>query len=237
MTDKKIPDVGKIEKDIEQVYIADVKKVKKCMTQCANSFFAIGEVLSRMKEDGSYKVGEYKNFIDFCKCEFGISKNSAYNFIAIYKKFSDGKYKRFSYSQLTEMLSLPKSVIEEIKEDTTIQEIRAIKKDLKEDKKEDKKENILKFGQGGAVDSVVEEKANNDGVVRNATKKEVQEELMKYIDDNVNLRTELNNVKSEYKELENNYNSAIADNLDLKKENITLKEEIKKLKAELKNKK
>ena len=208
---------------IEKDYISDVKTIKTNMLHCAKSFFAIGEKLNKIKESSSFKVGGYKNFVSFCKAELGISKNHAYNFIKIYLTFNSEDYSKFSYSQLSEMLSLPKDKLKLINENSTVKDIREIKKDVKNNP-DVGKDDVLKFGQGNSSE-------NNDVKL---SRKDLEDEVKKLNDEKLNISGVYNKLLSEFQRLEEDYNILLKENEKVKIDNKKLKAEIKALKAKLK---
>lgn len=128
-----IPDVGKI---TLQEFKGNTVAIRNSMTNIVESYLFIGEQLKFVKENKIFKLGEYKSFIDYCSSEFNLSKNQAYNFINVYERFSDPKYKNYNFSLLVEMLSLPEDKIKEVNSETTVKEIRNIKKESKKVKEE-----------------------------------------------------------------------------------------------------
>lgn len=127
-----IPDIGKITYDH---FVSNTVMIRNSMGQIVENYMYIGEQLKFIKDNKIFKLGDYKSFIDYCKIEFNLGKNQAYNFINVYERFSDEKYKQYNFSLLVEMLSLPESKIKEVTPDTTVKEVREIKK--KEKKEEE----------------------------------------------------------------------------------------------------
>ena len=87
------------------------------------------------REDG------YKSIWDFAKREYGLSTSSTSRFMAINARFSiDGgehmadKYIGMGVSKLQEMLGLPDGELEKVTQETTVREIRAMKKKQEEPK-------------------------------------------------------------------------------------------------------
>lgn len=76
------------------------------------------------------------DIFEFAQREYGLGKSTVSRFIAINEKYSEGgdslelrkEYKDFSYSKLSEMLTLPDGELGLIRErTTTIKEIRELK--------------------------------------------------------------------------------------------------------------
>lgn len=145
-----IPDIGKITYDH---FVSNTVMIRNSIGQIVENYMYIGEQLKFIKDNKIFKLGDYKSFIDYCKIEFNLGKNQAYNFINVYERFSDEKYKQYNFSLLVEMLSLPESKIKEVTPDTTVKELREIKK---KEKKEEESSVIIE-GQF-TVDDFVKEK-------------------------------------------------------------------------------
>lgn len=145
-----IPDIGKITYDH---FVSNTVMIRNSIGQIVENYMYIGEQLKFIKDNKIFKLGDYKSFIDYCKIEFNLGKNQAYNFINVYERFSDEKYKQYNFSLLVEMLSLPESKIKEVTPDTTVKELREIKK---KEKKEEESSLIIE-GQF-TVDDFVKEK-------------------------------------------------------------------------------
>lgn len=145
-----IPDVGKITYDH---FFSNTVMIRNSMGQIVENYMYIGEQLKFIKENKIFKLGDYKSFIDYCKSEFNLGKNQAYNFINVYERFSDEKYKQYNFSLLVEMLSLPESKVKEVTPDTTVKEIREIKKK----EKQEEESPVIIEGQF-TVDDFVKEK-------------------------------------------------------------------------------
>ena len=76
-----------------------------------------------------------KDFYDFAEKRFGFGRTSVKNFLAIYDKFIDGAtvkpaFKDYSYSQLTELVSVPSWKLADFSADMTVKEIREKKKEM-----------------------------------------------------------------------------------------------------------
>lgn len=119
-------------------YLSSYKKtVQNCVNSIANSFVEIGKVLYLINKYELYSVANTSSIFEYASITFGIKKSTVYNLMAVYNRFGstgvlEESYKNFSYSQLSEMVSLPKEIIDEIKETDSVREIKAKKKSLKE---------------------------------------------------------------------------------------------------------
>lgn len=105
-----------------------------------------------MYRNGNYKK-YYSTIVEACQAELGFKKSTTYNMINIVKRFgrpdSYGSisYQSFvnldySYSQLCEMLSLSDKQLESVSPQTTVKELREMKKVQTSGKIENEKEVI-----------------------------------------------------------------------------------------------
>lgn len=120
-------------KDLQYI---DVKKfIQDNINSAARSFVAIGYYLKYIRDNELHIEDGYTDIWVFAKGEFGIGKSSASSFMGINDKFSkDGnspilleKYKDFSSSKLSEMLTLTDEQLEQITITTIRAEIREMK--------------------------------------------------------------------------------------------------------------
>lgn len=119
------------------------KSIEKLFRDLSKNFVGIGYELFTFRQDKAYKELGYKNFDEFVKCEFHLSRSAAYNFINVCVKFSvrDEKdqptrvlgkeYSKYSSSQLIAMLSLDKDDLIMIDPDKTIKQIQQLTKKSK----------------------------------------------------------------------------------------------------------
>ena len=114
--------------------------IKAEIKQSANSFVSIGYWLKEIKRRKLYQETGYKDIWEFATAQFGFSQSTASRFMNINDRFSidgnstelESRYKEFSSSQLSEMLTLSDSQIEQVSVETTVKEIRAMKPKRKE---------------------------------------------------------------------------------------------------------
>ncbi|MCX7748829.1 MAG: hypothetical protein N2645_18365 [Clostridia bacterium] len=117
-------------------------KIKRTLKDIANNFVYIGFLLWEVREKKCYLQDGYSSIVDYAQQELGFSKQTTYNFISVCEKFSatdkEGRptmhlslqYKDFSYSQLSEMLSLSPERRRIITSDMTVKQIREVKKEV-----------------------------------------------------------------------------------------------------------
>lgn len=109
------------------------------LNNAAEDFFMVGYFLRQISENALFVEDGYKSIWEFAKGEYGLSTSSASRFMAINARFSiDGgehmaqKYIGMGVSKLQEMLGLPDEELEKVTQETTVREIRAMKKKMEE---------------------------------------------------------------------------------------------------------
>lgn len=109
------------------------------LNNAAEDFFMVGYFLRQISENALFVEDGYKSIWEFAKGEYGLSTSSASRFMAINARFSvDGgehmaeKYIGMGVSKLQEMLGLPDEELEKVTQETTVREIRAMKKKQQE---------------------------------------------------------------------------------------------------------
>ena len=112
------------------------------LSNASESFVRIGYLL-KVARDTEVLNGQYENYIDFAKEEFGLDKTQVSRFIRINDRFSIGgnslelkdEYKGFGTRKLGIMIQLPDEITEELTSDYTVEEIETIKNEVKEEQK------------------------------------------------------------------------------------------------------
>lgn len=112
----------------------EIETVKK-------SFCKVGFFLWKIRENKLFAEREFKNVYEYAESVFGFKKSSTGSYINVCERFSqrDAKgnptrelkeeFKRFSYTQLTEVLALPEDKAKEVTPEMTVKEIRKLKKE------------------------------------------------------------------------------------------------------------
>lgn len=115
--------------------------IKDHLNSAAEDFFMVGYFLRQISEKALFVEDGYESIWEFAKGEYGLSTSSASRFMAINARFSiDGgehmaeKYIGMGVSKLQEMLGLPDEELEKVTQETTVREIRAMKKKQEEPK-------------------------------------------------------------------------------------------------------
>ena len=109
------------------------------LNSAAEDFFLVGYLLRQVSENALFAEDGYTSIWEFAKGEYGLSASSASRFMAINARFSiDGgehmaeRYIGMGVSKLQEMLGLPDEELEKVTQETTVKEIRAMKKKQEE---------------------------------------------------------------------------------------------------------
>ena len=131
-------------------YLNSKERIKDKIMETMEDFVIIGYELKRIRDTEGYKHDGYKDFTEFAKVEYGLNASTTSKFIAINANYSEGggsdkllpQYQKFGYNKLYEMLSLPVEDREQLEPDTTMKEIREIKKFVKEEQVEEQAEEI-----------------------------------------------------------------------------------------------
>lgn len=124
----------------------------------AQSFCKIGFKLWEVKENHWYKSLGFKGVGEYGEKVLGFKKSSVSNYISICERFSvlvDGKptaelredFSAFSYTQLSEMLTLPNDKISDVTPDMTCKEVRALKKDAEHEQEDEAEQEVFEDGQ------------------------------------------------------------------------------------------
>lgn len=120
------------------------KKVLEDLAESKTNYFYLGAHLLDIWNTKTYGMHTFdsvcnyspKNFFDYCLTYFGLEKSQVSRYMNIVDEFGDGlrgfkmEYADFSYSQLSEMLSLTPEQRKDVKPDWTIRRIREYKKEL-----------------------------------------------------------------------------------------------------------
>ena len=116
-------------------------QLDKALGAAVENFVIIGYLLRTAKEDPTILEGSgYNSINDMAKAEYGLDGSQVSRFISITERYGDGpellpQYRGFGQSKLSEMLSLPAAVAEELPQTITRAEIRELKEEIREEKK------------------------------------------------------------------------------------------------------
>lgn len=121
-----------------------VKYILTDLNDIRQNYLRLGFHLSEFIHGEYYKSFGYSNVDDFSKDNFGLDKSAISRCINVFRAFCarnadntclmylDERYENYSYSQLTEMLSLDEKQRLKVKPDMTNREIRELKKKTSE---------------------------------------------------------------------------------------------------------
>ena len=108
--------------------------IRRKLQETASNFVYIGYRLKQIRDSGMYDGCE--SIFEFAKKEYGLERSTVSRFMSINDKFSKhgnsielrDEFVGLNQSQLSEMLSLPVSDYDLVTEDTSIKDIRELKK-------------------------------------------------------------------------------------------------------------
>lgn len=122
------------------------QKIKRAMEETAKQFVYIGFLLWEVREYQYYYENGYGSVYEYAEAELGFKKSSTKNFIAICEQFCrkseyklptmflDERWNDYSYSQLTEMLSMSAAKRDQAAPSMTVKQLRELKKEPEEPK-------------------------------------------------------------------------------------------------------
>lgn len=107
------------------------------------SFMRIGYLLKVARDTEILSESGYKNVAEFAQAEYGLTKDIVSRYIAINDRYSENGYSErlktefegYGVAKLSEMLTLPDSIIAEIEPTLTRKEIQDIKREIAEEEK------------------------------------------------------------------------------------------------------
>lgn len=110
--------------------------IKTNLNGCARNFVAIGYYLKDIRDNKTFEQGGYSSIWEYAEDKLQMSKSTVSRFMAINDRFSvDGntpvlldEYKDFGSGKLQEMLTLSDEQVKKVKPETTVKEIREMKK-------------------------------------------------------------------------------------------------------------
>lgn len=117
----------------------DCESIRNNIKECGQLYILVAYKVYELYVYKTYKE-KYKNIVECCENEFGFKKSTTYRLLGIVEQFGEPdengimtyssvtRYSNYTYSQLSEMLSLTSHQREKITPETTISEIRSIKK-------------------------------------------------------------------------------------------------------------
>lgn len=126
-------------------------EIREEMSKTVNSFVRIGYLLKVARDTNILADSQYSNMEEFAYAEFKIDKGTASKFMSINDRFSEGgnsdhlkpEYSGIGWSKLSVMLQLPDSINEELNDNFTKTEIKAIRDEVAEAEQETPLETIM----------------------------------------------------------------------------------------------
>ena len=123
-------------KDLQGVEVA----MRKELEHIAEGYIVVGYLLKKTRDEELFQEKGYADVFDFAKQTFNISRTWAVRFMQINDAYSiDGnspeiqeKYRGYGSSKLSEMLTLPEEIREEVPKSATVKEIREAKEIIRE---------------------------------------------------------------------------------------------------------
>ena len=117
-------------------YIELKNNIRDKLNETVNNFIIIGYKLKQVRDSYSYRYDGYTSIEEFAKKEYNLSASTSNRFMGINTEFSVGgnsleimpEYQGFGYSKLQEMLTVHPEDRELVSENTTVQQIRELKK-------------------------------------------------------------------------------------------------------------
>ena len=109
------------------------------MGRTVGNFVTIGYLLIVARDSGILNGSGYSGMGEFAEKEYGLRPDQTSRFIAVAERYGDAngnvlpQYREHSFSLLTEMLTLPAGIAEEIPAETPREEVRALKEELREE--------------------------------------------------------------------------------------------------------
>jgi len=122
--------------DFKQALDTELKK-------SAEGFVRIGYLLKVARDTEILKESGYASVTEFAKAEYNLTPDMVSRFMAINDRYAVGgysdqlkeKYQKYGYAKLTELLTLPAEIAEEIPAELSRREIQQIKSEYREEQK------------------------------------------------------------------------------------------------------
>ena len=111
------------------------------MVRTADNFVQIGYMLIEARDTNILSGSGYSGMGEFAEKEYGLRPDQSSRFVSITERFGDGnghlaeQFRGHGYSKLSEMLSLPDAMAQEIPPEMTRTEIQSLKKEVQEEGK------------------------------------------------------------------------------------------------------
>lgn len=119
----------------------DVKReIDNCQRKAVTSVVELGYILRKADDAELFREAGYSSIFKFAAEEYGWSQSQTSRFMDINREFSEGgystalkeKYMGYGQAKLSEMLTLPDNIREELNPDMKREDIREVKREMKE---------------------------------------------------------------------------------------------------------
>lgn len=119
----------------------DVKReIDNCQRKAVTSVVELGYILRKADDAELFREAGYSSIFKFAEAEYGWNQSQTSRFMDINREFSEGgystvlqeKYLGYGQAKLSEMLTLPDSIREELNPEVKRDEIREVKREMKE---------------------------------------------------------------------------------------------------------
>ncbi|HJC25385.1 MAG TPA: DUF3850 domain-containing protein [Candidatus Eisenbergiella merdavium] len=119
--------------------------IRNRLQETSENFIVIGYRLKQMRESRMYEQEGYRSLSEFAGREYNLSRSVVTRLIQINDRFSENgnsmelkaEYRNYGFAKLQEMLYLTDEELEEVTDDMTMREIRAIRTERDEPKPEE----------------------------------------------------------------------------------------------------
>lgn len=119
----------------------DVKReIDNCQRKAVTSVVELGYILRKADDAELFREAGYSSIFKFAEAEYGWNQSQTSRFMDINREFSEGgystvlqeRYMGYGQAKLSEMLTLPDNIREELNPDMKREDIREVKREMKE---------------------------------------------------------------------------------------------------------
>ena len=143
----------------KELYDSQTRYIKQDLKSNEKNLMEVAQRIARIEEEQLYKIGNYKNIIDYCKKEFNLERNRVWEFKKVVYRFCDKRknfnsystsycvksfFKDYDYSKLLALHDITEEEIEQlgIKPVMSVREIKRIVKRYKNELMGSSSENV-----------------------------------------------------------------------------------------------
>ncbi len=133
-----------------EIVLNDMEDVKReidnCQKKAVTSVVELGYILRKTDDAELFRSAGYTSIFKFAEAEYGWNQSQTSRFMDINREFSEGgystvlkeKYRGYGQAKLSEMLTLPESIRDELEPDMKRDEIREVKREMKKAAEEER---------------------------------------------------------------------------------------------------